>query len=127
VQVWVSADSLKNVAGIASALEKACEASGSKDLRAFVVFINHLEQPGDEIGKELAAWAEKNGWKRVSVAYLAGPNARPVSDFKISLDVRVRNTVFLYRDRMLRDRFINLKADEKGIAALQASIAELLK
>ncbi|HSV72958.1 MAG TPA: hypothetical protein VLH79_04295 [Chthonomonadales bacterium] len=127
MQVWVSADSRRNVAGIITALERAAEASGEKDLRAFVIFINHLEQPAEEIGRELAAWGERNGWRRVSISFLPGPNARPVADYRVSLDVRVRNTVFLYREGTVRARLMNLRADERGLESLNTAITELLR
>lgn len=126
VQVWVNTDDLKNVAGIVASLETAVAAHKDRELKAFVTFFNHRGQSTEEFEQSLRQMAEKHGVKNVAIAYLpGGPKDPAVKGHKINTDEAVRNTVFVYRDRKVAARFVNLTADEKGLEQLQAAIKQV--
>ena len=53
----------------------------------------------------------------------SGPGA--LRAYKINLVPEVKNTVMLYRKRRVTHKFVNLRADEKGLAELKTAIGEL--
>jgi hypothetical protein len=45
----------------------------------------------------------------------------------MNLAPEVKNTVFVYRNKRVTAKFVNLKADEKGLAELTKAIEEASK
>ncbi|HSV72960.1 MAG TPA: hypothetical protein VLH79_04305 [Chthonomonadales bacterium] len=128
VQVWVNTDDPKNVAGIVAALEAAIVAHRDRDLKAFVTFFNHGGQSAEAFEQTLRQMAEKHGVKNVAITYLPrGPQDPAVRSHRINTDEAVRNTVFVYRDRRVSSRFVNLTADERGLQQLRAAIRRVVQ
>ncbi|NUQ71476.1 MAG: hypothetical protein HUU17_11735 [Chthonomonadales bacterium] len=55
-----------------------------------------------------------------------GPENVAVKGYGINTDPAVRNTIFVYRNRTVHSKFVNMKADDKGVAALQTAIEQVL-
>lgn len=125
VQVWVNGDSFANVAAIANDLESklvAANTGGRPKLKAFVVFVsktNDSSLPG-----KLQKIATQNNLKQVSLVWLTSDN-EAVKNYAINLDSKIKNTVFVYRNRTVQSKFINL--DAKGIGDLNTAVASILK
>jgi hypothetical protein len=75
----------------------------------------------DDTAKLLTSTAEKLKVERVGISYLT-PDNGGVRGYKINLVPEVKNTIFVYRRKMVTDKFVNLKADEKGLAQLAEAI-----
>ena len=127
VQVWVNTDDPKNVEQIAETLEKVAKANADKKFKAFVVFINPNKEQDGKFGKQLTALAAKDKLQNVALAYLPGPDAEAVKEYEINTDPSVKNTVFVYKERKVNAKFVNLTADKKGTDTLQAAIKDVLK
>jgi hypothetical protein len=121
VQVWINNDETKNIVAVARLLEKEMEAKKASDLKAFVIV---LTDTPDETARLLSAVAERIGTKNVGLAYLSKKDAA-VSDYKVNVAADVKNTVFVYRDMKVRDKFVNLKTDEPGLAELAKAIDKI--
>lgn len=127
VQVWVNGDSLDHVAAIAKNLESklaSTNSAGTPKLKAFVVFVNKTNDSG--LPAKLQQLAAKNGLKQVSLVWVTAGN-RAVSEYAINLDPKIKNTVFVYRNRTVQSKFVNLEATTKGIGSLNSAIASILK
>ena len=127
VQVWVNTDDVKNVAAIAETLEKTARANADKKFKAFVVFMNPNKETPEAIEKQLQAMAKKDKLERVTLAYLSGPDDDAVKEYEINTAPQVKNTVFVYRNRKVETKFINLVADKKGQEALTSALQTVLK
>jgi hypothetical protein len=121
VQVWVNDDNMMNVVNIARLLEKQVQANGKSELKAFVIVLT--DKP-EETGKFLAALAERIGAKEVGLAYLKKDD-EAVRQYKFNLGADVKNTIFVYKNKTVSEKFVNLKADEKGVADLTAAISNV--
>jgi len=73
---------------------------------------------------EKAAPMMQKMWKNVGVAYVT-PDNPAVSAYKINL--KAANTVFAYKNWKVAEKFVDVKADEKGLAAVGAAIESLVK
>ncbi len=125
VQVWVNNDDPKNVEKLVSTLEKSLEANKDKKMKAFVIYLNPGKKSGKLLEKDLTAMAKKNKIERVSIAYLTNPKDEAISEYKINTDAKVKNTVFVYKEREVKTKFVNLVADEKGLEELNQAITSV--
>lgn len=126
VQAWVNTDDAKNVTALVTALERVTRANADKKLKAFVVFVPSGKQSADALAKRLARLGEKGKLRNVALTYVSGPDDPALKGYGINTDARVRNTIFVYRDRKVSDKFVNLVADREGIDALTAAIRRVL-
>lgn len=126
VQVWVNTDDEKNVARLAAELEKISRDAAEAKFKVFVVFVNPKREPAEQIASRLKAMGDKLKLEHVALAYLPGPDHEAVKGYGINTDAAVRNTVFVYKNRVVDSKFVNLNADEKGLASLREAVRRVL-
>ena len=127
VQVWVNGDDAKNVRALVHNLETETTANRAKKFKAFVVFINPQRESASAMTAQLAKIGADEKIKNVALAYLPGPDAPAIADYKINTSSEVKNTVFVYRARKVAAKFVNFTADAPHLKALDAAIAEVSK
>jgi hypothetical protein len=127
VQVWIHTDDRKNVTKIAEALEKAMQASAKKDLRAFLIFIKPNSVSTEALTKEWGDIAAEKKMERVAFTYVPGPEDPAVRAYGINTDAKVKNTIFVYKEKRVEEKFVNLVADEEGLKKLDAAIQNVLR
>lgn len=123
VQVWVNGDSTANVAAIAKSLEAAMKDNTKAEFKAMVVFVTS-DVEGTK--KSVAEIAKKTGYSNIAMSVLSKDD-KAVKDYKFNVSSDVKNTVFAYKNWKVENKMVNFKADEKGLTALNAAIADLVK
>lgn len=118
VQVWNNGDAEANIGEIAKVLSAEVKDSKS-ELKGFI--INLTMCAGCEAKAE--HMAKKTTFDNIAIAKLATTN-EAVKNYKVNTAAEVKNTVFVYRNKKVVAKFVNLKADKEGIADLQAAIAK---
>lgn len=122
VQVWINRDDAENVTAIGKLLNDAVLANKDSQLKGFMIFLVDQENPG--IQAKLTKLSEKTG-QDIALAYLTtGDEA--VDAYKINTSAEVKNTIMVYRNKKVTQTFVNLKADEKGKAALASAISSVV-
>lgn len=120
VQVWVNGDDMNNVASIAKTLNKAMD--GNKEFKALVVFVTDNANKG-ELSAKIEKAAATPGLGTVGMAVIDKSN-EAIKAYKINL--QAKNTVFVYRNWKVQEKFVDLKGDEKGLATLNNAIKSVL-
>jgi hypothetical protein len=121
VQAWVMNGDKDTIVGLAKALDSAMGKYSKNEFKAMVVIV---------APKDKHAEIEKSGkmmqsmFKNVSVSYLA-PDNEAVKSYKINM--KAGNTVFAYKNWKVVDKIVDVKADAKGLASLNAAIDTLVK
>lgn len=121
IQVWINKDSDANVEKLVKTLNQAGVAKKAKKLKVFFIFV---DKTGTAIEPHLTALANKENAQDLALAYLA-PDHEAVTDYKINLQPQVRNTVMLYRNRMITWKRVNVQAKDADLADLTKAIDEL--
>lgn len=116
VQVWVNGDDAKNVDAIAKNLAGKVKALKGAEFQSFIIYIGDAK-PATEAAKSWAADA-------LHVAYLA-KDSDGVGLYKVNTDSEIKNTIFVYKNKKVTAKFVNFKADEKGLTALDKAISEI--
>jgi protocatechuate 3,4-dioxygenase beta subunit len=124
-QAWINTDDEKNVAALVAALEKASAKHADSKFKAFVVFMNPNREGADALKARLASLGEKHKIQNVALTFLPGPDDAAVKGYGVNPDAKVRNTIFVYRNRTVDAKMVNFQADEKGIAALHDAIGRV--
>lgn len=127
MQVWVNTDDAKNVVKIVSALDKAVAANKAKEFVAFLVYVNPKGESDAAMKSALEAVAKEAKSENVALTYVTGPDDRALQKYAINTDAKVKNTVFVYKDKKSSTKFVNFSADEKGVAALEQAIAKVVE
>lgn len=121
VQVWVNHDSDENVTAIMKTVSGSV-AKSKADLKGFVINLTMCEKCETKVDA-LATKAEKNKMDNIAVTKLSVSD-EAIKNYKVNTDAEVKNTVFVYKNRKVVAKFVNLKADEKGLGELKAAIAK---
>lgn len=122
VQVWVNGDDMNNVLSIAKTLN--AQMVSNKDFKALVVVIAD-EKSSKAIAGKLQEASTMKGLDKVGMAYI-NKNDKAVGNYKINLADDIKNTVFVYKNWKVAEKFVNLKGDESGLKNLNASIKSIL-
>ena len=123
VQVWTYGEDPKTLMSIVELLEKQAKEKADKRFRPFVIVVSEKDKL-DATAKELTELTEKAKIEEVGVAYLPS-DSRAVKQYTVNLVPEVKNTVIVYRRKRVTDKFVNLKADEKGLASLSEAIGKV--
>ena len=121
VQAWVTNGDQKSIMAFAKTLDNAMDKYSSKEFKGMVVIFTTkdktkaLEAEAPTLNKE---------FRHVSISYLTADN-EAVKNYKINTGAK--NTVFVYKNWEVKDKFVDLSADEKGISALNAAIGSIVK
>lgn len=125
VQAWINGDDHTNVVAIAKTLNAAMSKYKGSEFKALVVFIT------DDNGKaaleaKLKAASKLPGLGEVGMAIL-DKNSEYVQDYKINTSDSVKNTVFVYKNWQVQQKFVNLKGNASGLSELNNAIASIAK
>jgi len=124
VQVWVNGDDMKNVALIAKNLDDQMAAHKGKEFKAMVVLLaDGNEAQLTEKSKKIV---EKHSLKHVAIAVLPKTH-EAVKAYEINTSGDIKNTVLAYKAWKVHANMVNLKADEKGLVAVNDAIVSLAK
>lgn len=122
VQIWVHLDSEENAASLAVKLQDLIRKirQDGKKAYGFVIWTN------SDAKDKLAKLAEEKKIEDVALCYLS-PKRRDndLRLFKVELSEKLKNIVFVYRDKKLAKKFINLNAKDFG--KVEEAFKELVK
>jgi hypothetical protein len=124
VQVWVNGDDSKNVEAIAKLLDSRVGDWKKSDLKAFFIFVTDAAGKA-ATAKKIEDIASKSGAK-IAMAWIdKGDEA--IEQYAINTDAGVKNTVLVYKDMKVASKFVNLKADQKGLVQLNQAVDGITK
>ena len=122
LQVWVNNDDMKNVAKIAESLQANIDQHKGQEFKAMIVVLtNDKAATKMQINKAL----DLSKVQDVAISLIA-PNNEAIKAYKINVDSSVKNTVLLYKDWTVANKFVNVKMDEKSCGQLCEAIKGLV-
>lgn len=116
VQIWVHLDSEENAASLAVKLQELIRWVRGKDVKAygFVIWTQ-----GEAVKDKLVKIAEEKKIEDIALCYLPDRQREAyLKLFKVEPSEKLRNIVFVYRDKRLVAKFINLDAKDFDKVAL---------
>ena len=123
VLVWVNTDELAGTAILSRRLEWEIRERGAQWIRAFIIYMNPEGRPISEVRALLTAFSERAALTQVAVTYVPSPTDEKSSRlYGINPDPSVKNTVIVYLNRTVFDKFVNLGVDEESLDRLMKSV-----
>ncbi len=119
VQIWANMDDAANLKALAANVSKKV-ASSKNELKGFVVNLTHCDKCVDGT----KAMAKEAKLTNIGITYLKS-DTEYVKNYKVNVAPEVKNTVFVYKDKKVVAKFVNLKADEAGLKQLNAAISKV--
>ncbi len=112
VQIWVHLDSEENAASLAVKLQELIR-KVRKEGNAAYGFV--IWTQGEAVKNKLVKLAESKKIEDIALCYLPDKQRENyLRLFKVELSDKLRNIVFVYRDKRLASKFINLNAKDFG-------------
>ena len=119
VQAWINGDDTKNVAKIGNLLEAAMVNYKDSEFKAMIVLVTSDSKAGTDLAKSLA---KEHKFSNIDISVL-DPKDSSVKNYKVNTSAEIKNTVFVYKNWKVVDKFVNLKLDDKGSKDLNAAIS----
>lgn len=121
VQAWVTNGDNKSIMAFAKTIDSAMSKFSNKEFKGMVVILTSKDK-ARSIEESIPAMSKD--LKNVCISYVTADNSA-IKNYKINTGAK--NTVFVYKNWQVKDKFVDLTADEKGISALNGAIATVVK
>jgi len=118
VQIWVHLDSEENAASLAVMLQELIREirKDGKKAYGFMVWTQ-----GEAVKDKLVKLAEDKKIEDIAICYLPDRQREAyLKLFKVELSDKLRNIVFVYRDKKVITKFVNLDAKDFGVLVYRA-------
>lgn len=123
VQAWVTpGEKADTVMAIAKTLSANVKAHKAADFKGFMIMMTMCAACEGKASK----FAEAAKLENIGIATLDYGN-EAVKNYKVSTDKDVKNTVFVYKDKKVAAKFVNLTDSKEDLAKLQAAIDSVTK
>lgn len=121
VQIWLSpSESPKTVEAFAKTISKAVKMNKKSEFKGFLINLTYC----DDCVDKAEATAKYFKYDNIGFATLATSDGA-VKRYKVNTSKEVTNTIFVYKDKKVVAKFVNLKADKYGLAKLNAAIQKV--
>ena len=121
MQAWLSpSEKPEVVEAISMTLNAAIKTHKKAEFQGFMLMMTRCDDCVDKANK----FAKATKATKVNVA-LMPVDSRSIKSFKINLDEKVLNTIFVYKDGIVVAKFVNLTDSKKDQAKLKAAIAKV--
>ncbi len=119
VMAWINTDNWQNVSKLAKALDAEIAAKGFSKLRAFIIYMNPDKLTNEAAEKKLVAFSETAGLKNVAVLFVPSAVDKTTATlYRINPATTIRNTIIVYKNRKVQDKYINFDANDKSLRNL---------
>lgn len=122
VMAWINTDDWKNIAKLAKALEAEIRKEGPDQIRAFLIYMNPSRLNKNELENRLQQFARENKLQQVAILYIPSPEDEKTAGlYRINPSKGIRNTLFIYKNRRVFDKYINFDASQMNLSLLFGS------
>jgi len=118
IMVWFNHTSLDAMKGFVKGLESEMQQRGEKKLRVFMVYMNPSYRENSITGQKILQgkfkeWCEAENLRKVAMVWVASPKDESCKLYKINPEAK--NTVFVYKKRVITDKWINIQYDNETL------------
>ena len=113
IMVWINNASLSPINTFAIKLENEIEKRGLRNFRVFLVYMKPGSEDKNNAEEKLREWSNQINLKNVAVLMVpSSVDKETAGIYKINPSPEVVNTVFIYKQRKVADKFINIDYNE---------------
>ena len=124
VQAWVNGPDEATITELAKTLDDSMVKHADKQLKTFIIVLVSKDEV-TSTQKLLSGIALKTGCNQVALAYLPKDD-EAVSDYEVNTSPEVKTTIFVYKNRTIDSKFVNLESTDAGMAKLESSVSKMV-
>ena len=122
IMVWFNHTNLDEMKTFVQRMESEMKQRGEKKFRVFMVYMNPSYKQNDATGQavlrnKIIKWCEEQSLKRVSMVWVPSPVDEETCGI-YEINAEAKNTIFLYRQRTIVAKWINMAYNEKTISEI---------
>ena len=122
IMVWFNHTNLDEMKTFVQRMESEMKQRGEKKFRVFMVYMNPSYKQNDATGQavlrnKIIKWCEEQSLKRVSMVWVPSPVDEETCGI-YEINAEAKNTIFLYRQRKIVAKWINMAYNEKTISEI---------
>jgi protocatechuate 3,4-dioxygenase beta subunit len=123
VLFWVNSDvTAPQVERWAKWLEELTVARGDKNFKAYLIYTNPQKWSREQLESKLAAIGQSLGLKKLAVTYVPSVDDKATDTYLNRINPATENTVIVYNNRKITDKFVNLEYTEQNKILLRRAI-----
>ena len=123
VIAWFNTDNWDDMGRMADSLEAAIAMKGYSKLRVFIVYMNPQKQEPSLVEKRLSQFAAAHHISKTALLYVPDPYDKSTCGvYHINPDPQIRNTILVYRKRVITDKCINFQSRPVDLSNLMLSV-----
>jgi protocatechuate 3,4-dioxygenase beta subunit len=123
VMAWINNDDWLSIKKLGQFLETKIAENGFDNMQAFIIYMNPGKLNPAEIDFKLNELAKNAGLKNVALLYVPSPGDSKTSAlYRLNPGKQIKNTVFIYKERRVIDKFINLDDTSEQLSMLMSSL-----
>ncbi len=120
VIVWSFRQDPRELSPLLRRIEEATDRHEKHEFKSFFTFLTN-EWNAKNLRKELPEWATENAAQLTSITVLPHDN-EAVERAKFPTDGSVRNVVWVFKNRQISHKWVNIKADKPTVDAIIGAI-----
>ncbi len=115
IMIWINNPSISAMSSFAIMLENEIQKRGLKNFRVFLIYMKPPSEDENAAIKKLLSWTSRMNIRNVAVTIVPSAiDKKTAGAYKINPSLNVTNTVFVYKQREVVDKFINIDYDENS-------------
>lgn len=123
VLFWVNSDANpEQVERWAQWLEELSVARGDENFKAYLIYTNPNNLAREQLEAKLAAFGQRLGLRKVAVTYVPSVDDEATDTDLNRINPATENTVIVYNNRMVTDKFVNLSFTEQNRILLKRAV-----
>ncbi|HZF66256.1 MAG TPA: hypothetical protein VEZ55_17325 [Chitinophagaceae bacterium] len=127
VMAWVNTDDWSEMAKLAQFFETTIAEKGQDNIRAFIIYMNPSKLAPQKVAVKLDELGKSAGLKSVALLYIPSPDDNKSSGlYRINPNEKIKNTVLVFKERRVRDKFINFNASTDEFTQLTKNLSKTL-
>ncbi len=109
MMIWINDPSLPAVSSFITMLDNEVQKKGINNFRVFLMYMKPASEEKDAAIKKLISWTTQMNIRNVAVTLVpSATDATTAQAYNINSSLNIYNTVFIYKKRMVTNKFINI-------------------
>ncbi|MEP6584298.1 MAG: hypothetical protein ABJA90_08520 [Ginsengibacter sp.] len=116
IMIWINNSSLSTISSFTLMLENEIQKRGLKNFRVFLVYMKPQSENENAAIKKLISWTSQMNIRNVAVTLVpSSTDKKTAIVYNINPAPDIINTVFIYKKRIVTDKFINIDYNEASL------------
>ncbi|MEP6514202.1 MAG: hypothetical protein ABJA79_10045, partial [Parafilimonas sp.] len=111
IMVWWNSEDIRPFMQMMQRMDVKIQQSGFQKLRVFGIYMNPGKESIERVKQRMQSWIDIYGFQNVAILCIPSPSDSATAElYHINPSPEIENTIFIYKQRRVADKFINYNA-----------------